>query len=202
MIRVALVLEGPSDVLAFPALVTKTAAMSGLDVIAPNPIRAGNFQKLEQPNQLERFARMAASRPDANLVLIAVDLDDGCHVEKQAQFLARLAPIEAEFQKPIRVCFCVREYECWFLECLDHLKAAAAEYDWIDGNLITNPHAIRGAKEALQRCMRRHYKETTDQLALTRRLDLKGLFAKNRGFRKFAKAVTGLTYGELALLFA
>ena len=189
-------MEGVGDVQSFPTLVTKTAALFGMTLFAPNPIPAKGYANLSRPGQLERFAEMAASRPEATRVIIAVDLDDGCVVEAQQEFLRRCAPIAEKYKKPITICFAVREYECWFLENLDSLRQSAPEYGWLDAD-VKSAHEIRGAKEALQRVMKKHYKESSDQSNLTRRLDIGSLAQKSRSFRKFVKCITDMDYAQI-----
>jgi hypothetical protein len=201
-VKLAVVVEGDGDQLAFPCLVARTGEVMGMQIFAPDPIMCRGFHKLSQPGQLERFVRLAAQRPDADAVLVVVDLDDGCAANSHHDFAQRADAIAAEIGKDVRICFCVREYECWFLNELDTLKAEAPEYGWVDGYSCVSPHEIRGAKGYLNRGMARHYKETIDQLSLTRRLNIRRLYGNSRSFRKFVRSMTGFEYDILDMAFA
>lgn len=196
-----MILEGPGDLAAVPCLIAKTGQQLGMQIFAHDPIVCGGVHKLIRDGELERYAKLAASKPDTESILIILDLDDGCAAEFHAKFKARLDNISDELGKSVRVCFCVREYECWFLEDLENLKMVAPEYDWVEDYTCPEPAAIRGAKGYLNRGMRKHYKEITDQLALTRRLNFQHLFERSRSYRKFARALTGFEYDILQLGF-
>jgi hypothetical protein len=194
---IALVVEGPGDADAFPVLATKTGLEFGHHIIAPRPIRAGSYLRLQRAGELERFVVMAATRQEADVVLIVVDLDDGCASEFHEEFARRAQAAADPFGKPVRVCFCIREYECWFLEDVANLIDQTPEIPWVDGYACANPPAIRGAKEELKRAMRKNYKETQDQSYFTRKLNLGELFVRSRSYRKFVKSVTGMSYEAL-----
>lgn len=197
MSHIALILEGLGDIEAYPALIGKVGQTLHQPYFAPQPIRAGGAERLRQPGQLERFVEMAATRSQAEAVLVAVDLDDGCCVEWHEEFVRRSEEIADRYAKPVRVCFAIREFECWFLEDLDHLRAVAPEYDWRSDFSCANPSAVRGAKEALQAAMKARYKASTDQAVLAKKLDAPRLYQRSRSFRKFVRGVTGLDYVDL-----
>lgn len=197
MKKVAVIVEGQGDVTAISSLIAKTGKLFGETIIASDPpIRGGEARKLRRQGELERMLRMATSRPDAEEVLVLVDLDDDCPAQFHAEFTARAQAIAEQCGKPIRFCFCVREYEAWFLADLDTLRAALPDYGWTD-DTFPAPEDIRGAKEALRRACHKGYKQSRDQLAFTKKIDIYRLALASRSFRKFVKSITNKSYEEI-----
>lgn len=181
------------------SLVAKAAASFGKQVYASEPpIRAGNAIKLKRVGELERHLRLAASREDIDHILVLVDLDDGCPAEFAKEFNDRATPISQETGKKIHICFCVREYEAWFLASIDVIREQHPEYG-IPGDLaFPDAETIRAAKGALERaCKNRGYKQMRDQHAFTKKLDIRKLSARSRSFRKFVKSVLDIDYDQL-----
>lgn len=197
MSSVALILEGHGDIESFPTLISKTGMLFNQQIFAPKPIKAGGYGRLMMPGQLERYIEMAATREDIDFVMVAVDIDDGCPVTAQEALRQRAEKSGLQHGVAVKVCLCVREYEGWFLHCIDVLKSDAANYEWLEIELDRNPDEIRGAKEALNKMMKKSYKESTDQLALTKKLDLSRLYARSRSYRKFCREITGMEYIEM-----
>lgn len=195
--RVGLVVEGDGEMRAVPTLIARTGLELGLGSFAPRPIKAGNHVKLARPGEIERFALLAASQPGAQLVLILLDIDDDCAAQLKSDFEQRTNHLEARFGIPIRVCFCVREFECWFLECVVQLAASVPDFGWLNVDPVQDPHGIRGAKEKLQERFAKHYKPVSDQEKLVRGLDLPALYRSNRSFRRFVRALSGYEYADL-----
>lgn len=200
MTRVALIVEGHGDVSAVPELFARTAALFGHAAFAlKNPIRAGEAKKLARTGELERYVEMAASREDADEVLIVLDLDDDCAATWGASFEQRASVVAARRGKVARVCFCLREFEGFFLADFGNLSAATPEYGWTKSDAFSNPHGLRDAKGTLARTMASGvYKETRDQVALTKKLNTRALFVASRCYRKFVKSALGLDYAELS----
>jgi hypothetical protein len=197
MIKVALVVEGQGDEAAFPVLVARICELYGQHLIAPNPIRSGGLNKLERPGEIERFAVLAASRADVQRVIIVADIDDGCPVEKARHLQQRVASAEQRFAKPIHVCLAVREFEGWLLCDLDNIRQLVREYPWKQEVVCEDGNLVRGAKEHLGRAMGRRYREPIDQAVLSRHINVHNVAEKSRSFRKFIKAVTGLSYERI-----
>lgn len=202
MRRIALILEGHGDVAAGCSLVAKAAASFGKQVYASEPpIRAGNAVKLKRAGELERHLRLAASREDVDQILLLVDLDDGCPAELANEFNARAAPVSQETGKKIHICFCVREYEAWFLASIDVIRAQHPEYGIPEDIAFPNAETIRAAKGALERaCRNRGYKQMRDQHSFTKKLDVRELVVRSRSFRKFVKSVLDSDYEQLSAL--
>ena len=94
MRRVALIVEGKGDVKAFPSLVAKAAAAFEIQLFPSGPpIRASEAKKLKRPGELERYLWLAASRDEAEEILLIVDLDDGCAKDFAVEFNQRAANV-------------------------------------------------------------------------------------------------------------
>ena len=199
--KLAVLIEGKGDLSSIPHLVARVGIHVGSNAIAPDPIRTGGYVQLKRPGQLERYVKMAASRPDIEHIVVAVDLDDGCAAECRREFDQRCSAIAEEIGRPVHIVFCIREYECWFLEVIETLREGAPEYEWKEGYQCIEPENKRDAKGILNDSMARHYRPIVDQLKLTRRIDLVELYNKSRSFRRFVKAVSGLDCDVLSAAF-
>jgi len=202
MPKVALILEGHGDVMAGCSLIARSAATFGEHLFASEPaIRAGNALKLRRPGELERYLRLAISREDIDQVLVLVDLDDGCAAEFCAEFKKRADPISQESGKKIDICFCVREYEVWFLTIIDILRVELPDYGIPAGLAFENPDTIRAAKGTLDRaCAKKGYKQMRDQLLFTKKIDVKQLAKRDRSYRKLLKSLLNKSYDEIRAL--
>ena len=204
MKKIVLVVEGDGDVQSMPSLVAKTVNRLGLSVIpCEQPIRSGEARKLRRPGELERFLRLAASREEASEILVVLDLDDGCAAAWHEEFRQRADPISQASGKRIGICFCVREFEGWILASLDSVRQGYPEIGIEEAIFVENHEDIRGAKERLREICGRHgYKETRDQVKMTKKLDLNRLYECSRSFRKFVKELSGLSYEEIDIHFS
>lgn len=198
MKRVALICEGRGDVAALPSLIARAAAAIGAAVtVCDPPIRAGEAKKLRRAGELERFVDLALRREGAEEVLVVLDLDDDCPATFHAEFLSRVRELAERHGKKVHICFCVREYEAWFLTRIDDLKAAFPEFGWKEEAKFPKPDEIRGAKEALSGACSRGYKQTRDQLAFSKKLEIKLLASQSRSFKKLLKSILNISYEEL-----
>lgn len=197
MTTYAIIVEGPGDQAALPALISRATAELGTPVFAPHPIKVGNWKRLKKLGQLERYVE-AGMRPEVSGVIVSLDLDDGCPKVEIEEVEERRAALEARFMRPVRIILCPREYETWFLSQIDHLRSSAPEYSWDSDYTCSNPEARRDAKGEMSHAIGQVYKETTDQLRLTRHLDFRKLAKESRSFRKLLRDVLALlTYQEL-----
>jgi hypothetical protein len=199
MVRIAMIVEGKGDVNAARSLVCKSAAAFGKQVVVSDPpIRAGEAKKLQRSGELERFLELASLREGVSEVIVLLDLDDGCPAQFSAEFQLRAKSIADVHGKRIRICFCVKEFETWFLASIAHLREKLPEYGIAPGATFPNAAEIRGAKEALSAvCNLKKYRPMRDQVAFVNKLDVKKLAKIDRSFRKLLKEVTGLTYAQL-----
>jgi hypothetical protein len=197
--RLKLIVEGKGDVAAGASLVCKCAADYGFQVIIDEPpIRAGEAKKLRRVGELERYIELATGHA-VDEIFILLDLDDGCAVEFAKEFYRRGEPIAVQANKKLRVCFCVREFEGWFLADIDDLRAALPDYSIELSAEYRNAQDIRGAKEELRRaCKGKKYKPMRDQNVFVKKLNISNLAKRSRSFKKFLKEATGLSYDKLA----
>lgn len=142
---------------------------------------------------------MACSHEDVDEVFILLDLDDGCAKDFQVEFRTRAERAAGPSGTKVRLCFCVREFEGWFLANIGDLRAGLPEHLIDDGVSYPNAEAIRGAKELLCRaCSGRKYRPMRDQNAFVKKLNVLNFFATSRSFRKFVKEATELSYESIA----
>ena len=121
-------------------------------------------------------------------MIVLLDLDDGCAKETSREFNERAEVIRKETGKEIDICFCVREYESWFLSDLVNLSSKLPEYGIDVEEIIEVPESVRAAKETLRkRCKTKGYKQMRDQRTFTKKLDVRNLVAINRSFRKWQR---------------
>ncbi|WP_267361421.1 MULTISPECIES: DUF4276 family protein [unclassified Methylobacterium] len=199
MKKIALIVEGKGDVKSIPSLIAKSAAAFGLQLVASDPpIRAGEAKKLRRTGELERYLRLAATRDEAEEIILVVDLDDGCAKEFADEFNGRAKPIADETGKSIHICFCIREYEAWLLGELASIAQALPEYGIAPGSVIENHSSIRGAKERLSKaCTSKKYRQIRDQLLFTQKINVHKLGLVDRSFRKLLKSITSLSYSDI-----
>lgn len=188
MINVAVIAEGYGDIAALPVLLSRTGQAWGEIIIARNPIRSGGWKALKAKNKLDNYLELALSR-NADIILIALDLDDLCCVEESRHAFEIIERWKNGRDIEVHVVFFIREYECLFLSMSN------------DQELQQAAEGIRDAKGAVFSILNRRYKETQDQVELTRSLNIPVLFQRNRSFRKLCKAITGLSYDDLNRLF-
>jgi hypothetical protein len=190
LIKVAAIVEGYGDVQAVPTLIAKAGTLFGVQVVASNPIRGGEWPFLKRDGVLEKNLELAVRR-NCDRVIVFVDLDDDCPVVEYQNAVARINEWRGARSTPVDVIFANREYETMFL----HSPQCFGDYR--SQFLPTDPEQIRGAKERVKLLTGKRYKETQDQLRFTQSLDCNHLFKVSRTFRKLCKAITGNGYDIL-----
>lgn len=186
------IVEGPGDVCAIPELLRRLQYEYGLgahSVDIARPIKWNRSSFNSQP-QVKRAVRLAVADQGCVGILIVFDSDDHCP-RTYARQIARWAEEEAR-GIPCEVVMAHREYEAWFLAAIESIRGIRRIRQ--DACSEITPEAIRGAKERLETKMLHDatYSETTDQAALTARVDLHAVYASCRSFRKFVKAFRNL----------
>jgi hypothetical protein len=192
---IACVVEGHGDRQAVPVLIRRIAAeICGVhDVQVQPPLRIPR-DRLIKPGEIERAVTLAAARvaPDGG-ILVVIDADDDCPAELGPSLLRRARTARSDVD--IAVVVAKREYESWLIAAAPSLAGARG----LPPELETpgDPEGVRGAKEWLRRRMGpgRTYSETTDQAALTARLDLDAARA-SRSFRRCIREVMRLVCPE------
>ena len=198
MTDVVLIVEGHGDVNAFPSIAAKIGVWLGTPIICANPIRSGGWDRIRKPGGLERLVKLAASRPNCRKVLIVVDLDDGCPIAARQSIFGRIGALVDAHGIDIELCFCIREFEAWILAVVDHIAASLPEYGWVTTAPVDGAATIRDAKGRLRECMTEGYGESGDQGVLGKAIPPAILYQRDRSFKRFVKALTGLDYDILA----
>lgn len=197
MRRMGLVVEGLGDRKSFPSLVAKTGEAFGQQVFVRQVVEAGGWNCLRADGGLEKFCRLAAADGNVDAILVVIDLDDGCAKAEFELSAPRLVAVEQMIGIPISLCFCVREFEAWFLHCLDEIRVASDEISWQEIEELGDPDQIRGAKEVFGKHFGSRYRPSIDQEKFAKRIDIPALANRSRSFRKFIRCVTGVTYSQI-----
>lgn len=193
MKRVAAIVEGYGDVTAVPVLLARLGALFSEAIIANNPIRAGEWKSIIAKDALPKFLELAHSR-QTDLILVALDLDDHCPVEEYKKASEIIDTWRNGRVIPVEVVFFNREYETMFLHCPEDIT------DNVISARHLNPELLRDAKGAVKEIIGRRYKETQDQVAFSKKIDLHKLYDRSRAFRKLCKSIIGMDYESLAVL--
>ena len=158
------------------------------------PIRVRRDRFIRKDDEFRRHLLLAAAKCGPNgWVLILLDADDDCPAILGQTLLERASAIAPH--RPVSVVLANREYESWFIAAarsLDgHRTFELGEQPPADAELN------RDAKGWIKRQMRsRSYGETTDQPALTARMDISQAFERSRSFRKLCADVKRMIFTQ------
>jgi uncharacterized protein DUF4276 len=190
-VKIVPIVEGQGEEGAVPLLLRRLrdeAQLWNLEV--GRPIRQRRTQLVKKAT-LQAAVRIAAVRDDCAAILVLFDADDDCP-KGFAPTLEAWAR-EAAGAKPSAVVIANREYEAWFLACMEGLRGHCR----IAQGAVSHhaPESVRAAKEELERHMPAgvSYSPPVDQVKLTAHLDLERAYRSCRSFRKLVKA-----FGTLA----
>ena len=206
MKRLVLFVEGDGDVQAVPIMVKRLLSEFGLwDSIQldENPFRIGGVERIsgEQEHQAALAqGAFASALKRRDVGGSACGSRRRCEIVggrtvlcgKAAQALVdRAKETGAGKTYSLGIAFACREFETWFLAGIESLAGKRLSDgrpgvqldppEWA-GDLEKEP---RGAKEALRKAMPNGYKETLDQIELTKLLDLDQV--RRRGLKSFAR---------------
>jgi len=194
MNRLVCIVEGHGEVEAMPNLCSRIVELlEAWDwFVDPNPIRQpkgrlvdhchNESQGLGNKEGIQKAMALARARP-ADAVLVICDSDDDC--------AARWGPSATSIVGSILLGTAVmieREYETWLLLGLDPRELECAG--------IKNPNRKRDAKGAL-RAVRGSYKPSTDQLRMTREMDIARVWSCSDSFDKLVRSLA-LVFGVVA----
>ena len=190
--------------LASSSLLAKVIAKFNVDaVVVGSPIRAGEAKKLRRQGELERYITLAATHENVDEIFILLDLDDDCAKEWHGQFSTRAQTHVGRGNKIVKVVFCVREFESWFLSGITGLRVSLPEYAMDEDVEFRDAELIRAAKERLYAtCKGKKYKQMRDQNIFAKKVIVEEVFANNRSFRKFVKEATDLSYERIVAIFS
>lgn len=204
MPKIFSIVEGPGEVEAVPVLLKKLLVeMQRFDICVGDVCNAHGCDNLIKPGGLEKFVDHAYSKRDCGAVLILMDADKQCPVKLALHLFQRVEAVGIRFPTAIVIANC--EYEAWFLASLETI--AGQDFGGRPGLPagLTYPGEVEtrvGAKSWLSRQMPegRIYKETLDQLAMTRLIDTDKARERSRSFRRLCHAleetVTAIDSGE------
>nr|WP_223258667.1 DUF4276 family protein [Trinickia symbiotica] len=178
-------MEGHGEVSALPVLLRRMAewryAQGYIDV--QTPIRVHRDRFLNREEEFVRHLEFAGNKAGTDgWVLILLDADDHCPATLGPEVVARAQRVLPH--REVSVVLANREFEAWFIGAAESLNGyrglsiAAAD-------LAIDAEVPRDAKGWLrERMEKRAYGETTDQPALTARMDLQQAYDRCRSFRK------------------
>ena len=194
MRKIVPIVEGDGEVDAVPALLHKMLKASGRsDIGVGTPLNAHSCSNLTKTGGLERFVQIAALRQDCGAILVLMDADKGCPLTIAKDFVDRIKKLGTKYPVVVVIANC--EYEAWFLASLETITGkdldgrtglpAGTSYPTLD------VEGRVGVKEWLDRKFpgSRKYKETQDQVCMTRLLDPELVQPRSRSFRRLRKAV-------------
>lgn len=184
MRRIAAIVEGHGEVASLPILLRRLCAWQTPDVHVdvPTPIRVHRDRFLNRDEEFSRMLLLAAAKSgDEGWILILLDADDDCPAQLGGRILARAQACVPH--RPVSVVLANREYEAWFIASAEALSGcrgfAVNQLDAVDAE------TLRDAKGWIGRRMAgKSYGETTDQPALSARMDLQQASNGSRSFRK------------------
>jgi hypothetical protein len=187
--RLVCVVEGKGEVEALPNLCSRVRDY--LEAwnwyVDPDPVRQPRSWLVDEAQdspkrschaeRAGRAVRLALARP-ADGVLVTCDADDDC----PAVWGPSAKNIVTRWVRGDAV-MVVREYEAWLLHAFDEAQLRAVG--------VSDPERIRGAKEKLKR-IKPGYKPTTDQLKLTRGIDIARLRRASDSFDKLVRSLAAI----------
>lgn len=193
MPKIVPIVEGPGEVDAVPALLYKVLQeMNRRDIQVAAVKNAHGCGNLTKTGGLERFVQYAWKEPDCGAILILVDTDKHCAKELAEGFAKRIQAIGVR-HSVVTVC-ANREYEAWFLASLETIagKDLGGRPGLPEGLQYPDDVEARvGVKGWLdsQFPKGRIYKETEDQILMTRLLDTVLVRNRSRSFCRLWHAV-------------
>lgn len=194
--KIVPIVEGHGEVDAVPALLSRALLhFERYDIFAAASLNAHGRGNLTSLNGLERLLEVAYRQPNCAGVLVLLDSEGECPKELAQTLTARIRQHGARF--PTVLVLAHTMYEVWFVACASLLAGqTVGNRDAFAGDLQTplDPETIKDAKSWIDSQMPRSrpYKETEDQVALTRLIDFEVASANSRSFRRLLHAVEEL----------
>ncbi len=178
--KVYVLVEGHGEVASVQNLLTRISSEQDVHFAWAKPIR---WKNLHKQSGCQRGADFIRAKPDAEAMLVLRDGDRGCPKQLGPEMADWMRKASLPF--PSAVVLLHPEYEVLFLPCLDLIAGRL-----LDGRPGLSPGTVwdrptweskRGVKEWLTRNYpkNRCYRETLDQLPMTRMVDLERLRKAN-----------------------
>jgi len=174
------IVEGDGDELAVPVLLRRLLhAQSIFDMQIARAVTAHGVGNLS--TKLERFLRHAHGRPVCHGILVVQDGEGECPREIALGYVARARVVGCKC--PVAFVIANRMYESWLVASLATVMCDAEPFDG-------DPEELHSPKAWLSDHMPQGlaYRETTDQAAMTVRLD-PALARRCRSFRRLEAAL-------------
>ncbi len=191
------IVEGDGEIQAVPNLLKRMLFRHECyDLHIAKPKNAHGCGNLTSPGGIERFIQFALIQPRCEGVLVLLDADEECAYSLAKELARRINTLNPS--KPVVVVAAKCEYEAWFLASLPTMAGTQLEGrpGLLPGITVQDERieTIRGVKEWLSRNFPegRIYKETLDQLPMTRLIDLDIALAKSRSLRRMEHAIVQL----------
>lgn len=182
------IVEGQGEMQAVPNLLHRIvqAIDPGASVRVNPPIRVKAHSFLVDAGYFQRQVALAAAKAAQSQghVVILLDCEDDCPARVGPDLLRRAKAIRGDVS--MIVCLAYREYETWFIAAARSLRGCCGLA--ADLEPLTDPAAVRGAKEWLSRHMPNRYDPVQHQLSLTRAMDLEQAQA-NQSFRRLVEKI-------------
>lgn len=193
MPKIVPIVEGDGEVDAVPALLSKLLAeMQRFDIYVGDVANAHGCGNLTRPGGVERFVGNACTKSDCGAVLILMDADKQCPVELARSLSQRVEAVGVRF--PVVTVIAKCEYEAWFLASLETIVGQSFGGRPGLPSGLTYPGEVEGVaavKSWITQSLPkgRIYKETLDQLAMTRLIDTDKARQRSRSFRRLCHAL-------------
>lgn len=183
--NIACIVEGDGEVAALPILLRRLAKWCGSQCHpeVQKPIRVRRDRFLNREDEFRRHLLLAAAKcGNDGWILVLLDADDNCPATLGAGILQRAQSCVPH--RSVSVVLTNREYEAWFIAAAASLQGQRG-FAVHPSERIPDPETPRDAKGWIKAHMEGGmYGETTDQPALTARMDLQQAFDRSRSFRK------------------
>ena len=191
------IVEGPGEKDAVPGLIRRILyehLKHNGTYFDMKTIRANGKSNITKKGGLEKFIEYALLENCA-AILVLLDADDKCPLEKSANLVARVVALNLNV--PVAIVYAKSEYETWFISSLSQGVGRGIRQRLGISESVNSPdnvEALTSAKGWLTRNMPigRSYRETIDQANLTHHIDLDLVHGSSRSFRRLCHAVEEL----------
>ncbi len=182
------IVEGRGEEEAVPALLHKLFQYLGVSGFrVRNPIRKhkGDLVTL---GGLEKAIELAlCRRKTVSAVLVLLDADKDCPAELAQSLLARVS----DFPVPVKIVIPKREFETWFLGCLERYRGFMGISD--DAQAPPSPEAVGGKGTLKSHMSGKKYIETIHQVEFVKRMEIEDIDLCQKRCPSFDKLVRDVT---------
>lgn len=177
-----LVVEGKGDAMAIPILLRKYLHHRGdyRDILG-KPVATHGISNAIKPMGIEGYTAVADCRPGCRGVLVVLDADDECVLERAIQLNKR---IEKTIQHPFAIALAERTYEDWLYSSIESLELSEQSY-------IHDVNGMSRIKAALPE----KYVKPVWQPRLTDRIDISLATSRNKSLARMLNRFQSLIEG-------